>query len=237
MKDTVNTTFSLGSFFEFNQQNRLVINTINPISYVDSKEDNLLLISFVSSVLVTNSLLFSWVSKVLTGEKINRVSNLTIHSQLLKQANLSNQKIFYLGPSKKKLFRISRILNRNYPNITVSGYPTLHTYKFSKKETKKILTTINSFKPDILLVVPTIINQQKWVFRNKYQINAQMIVSIEDAFIAFDSKTKIKHYLSKKVQLLKKSIKNPKKIYNYISKIIRFLFEILKEKLFAKNYK
>ena len=160
-----------------------IINTINPHSYCLSRYDKLFNEALQSSdILLPDGTGIVLASKIVNNKKINKIAGADIHQYLLQQANLKSQKVFYLGAAQSTLKLIESKVKKEFPNIIVSSFSPPYKPQFTKSETAQMLEKVNDFKPDILFVGMTAPKQEKWVFINKENIDANTIVSIGAVF-------------------------------------------------------
>ena len=216
-----------------------IINTINPHSYCLSRYDKLFNEALQSSdILVPDGTGIVLASKIVNNKKINKIAGADIHQYLLQQANLKSQKVFYLGASQSTLLLIEDKVKKEYPNITVSSFSPHYRPQFSESETALMLEKVNDFKPDILFVGMTAPKQEKWVFANKDNIDANTIVSIGAVFdfYAGTIKRPSSFWVSIGLEWLPRFLREPKRLAkrNLVS-TPKFLLEIIWYKIFGRG--
>ena len=216
-----------------------IINTINPHSYCLSRYDKLFYEALQSSdILLPDGTGIVLASKIVNNKKINKIAGADIHQYLLQQANLKKQKVFYLGASQSTLKLIECKLKKHYPNITVSSFSPAYKPQFSNKETALMLEKVNDFKPDILFVGMTAPKQEKWVFVNKDNIDANTVVSIGAVFDFYAGTIKRpgNFWVSVGLEWLPRFLREPKRLArrNLVS-TPKFLLEIIWYKIFGKG--
>ena len=177
-------------------------------------------------------------SKIVNNKKINKIAGADIHQYLLKQANLKSQKVFYLGASHCTLLLIEGKVKKEFPNITVSSFSPPYKPQFSEIETAQMLEKVNDFKPDILFVGMTAPKQEKWVFINKKNIDANTIVSIGAVFDFFAGTIQRPSaiWVSLGLEWFPRFLKEPKRLArrNLVS-TPKFLLEIIWYKIFGRG--
>jgi N-acetylglucosaminyldiphosphoundecaprenol N-acetyl-beta-D-mannosaminyltransferase len=216
-----------------------IINTINPHSYCLSRYDKLFNEALQSSdILVPDGTGIVLASKIVNNKKINKIAGADIHQYLLQQANLKSQKVFYLGAAQSTLKLIEGKVKKEYPNITVSSFSPPYKPQFSESETALMLEKVNDFKPDILFVGMTAPKQEKWVFINKKNIDANTIVSIGAVFdfYAGTIKRPSNFWVSHGLEWFPRFLKEPKRLArrNLVS-TPKFLLEIIWYKIFGRG--
>jgi N-acetylglucosaminyldiphosphoundecaprenol N-acetyl-beta-D-mannosaminyltransferase len=216
-----------------------IINTINPHSYCLSRYDKLFYEALHSSdILLPDGTGIVLASKILNNKKINKIAGADIHQYLLQQAHLKSQKIFYLGAAQSTLLLIEGKVKKEYPNITVSSFSPPYKPQFSETETALMLEKVNDFKPDILFVGMTAPKQEKWVFINKENIDANTIVSIGAVFDFYAGTIKRpgNFWVSIGLEWFPRFLKEPKRLArrNLVS-TPKFLLEIIWYKIFGRG--
>lgn len=217
------------------ENEKCIINTINPHSYCEAKKDNHFERALLSSdILLPDGIGIVIASRFLLGEKIKKVAGDDVHSFLLKRANRNFQKIFYIGASLNTLNLITKRINVDYPNIQVSTYSPPFRSEFTEMDSSRMINAINKEQPDIVFVGMTAPKQEKWVFENKEKISSNMIVSIGAVFDFYSGNIKRPGLVWIKLGLewMPRLIKEPKRLWrrSFVS-TPKFLFEIFKEKL------
>ena len=216
-----------------------IINTINPHSYCVSKEDEEFEdVLNASDILLPDGVGVVLAAKILNNQTIEKIAGADIHQYLLQQANFKRQKVFYLGAAQSTLELIERKVKNQYPNITVSSFSPPYKPKFSESETAQMLEKVNGFKPDILFVGMTAPKQEKWVYSNKDNIDANTIVSIGAVFDFYSGNIKRSSdfWISIGLEWLPRFLKEPKRLAkrNLIS-TPKFLIEIIWIKIFGRG--
>ncbi len=234
LKHIVNHHIYSGPLSEMATKKRCIINTINPHSYCEAKQDKIFAEALLrSDVLLPDGSGIVLATKILTGKKINKIAGADIHQYLLEQAHLKKQNVFYLGASTSTLQLIITRIHKEFPNINVASYSPPFKIEFSEKDNNAMLTAINRFQPDILFVGMTAPKQEKWVHANKDNIQANVIASIGAVFdfYAGTVKRSSPFWIKLGLEWLPRLIREPKRLWkrNFVSTPL-FLFYILKEK-------
>ena len=227
------------SLDDLNIVDNYIINTINPHSYCLSRHDKLFNEALQSSdILLPDGTGIVLASRLLNNQSITKIAGADIHQYLLRQAHLKSQKVFYLGASQSTLTLIESKIKKQYPNITVSSFSPPYKLQFYANDTEVMLQKINDFKPDILFVGMTAPKQEKWVFVNKKDIDANIIVSIGAVFdfYAGNIKRSSDFWISIGLEWLPRFLKEPKRLArrNLVS-TPKFLVEILWFKIFGRG--
>jgi N-acetylglucosaminyldiphosphoundecaprenol N-acetyl-beta-D-mannosaminyltransferase len=218
---------------------KCIINTINPHSYCEAKKDKVFTEALLSSdVLLPDGSGIVLATKILTGNKISKIAGADIHQYLLEQANLKEQKVFYLGASVSTLKLIEERIQKDFPNIIVANFSPPFKPQFSNKDTHTMIEKINAFQPDILFVGMTAPKQEKWVYANYKVIKASTIVSIGAVFDFYAGTVKRSSpiWIQLGLEWLPRLVRDPKRLWkrNFIS-TPKFLIELASYKIFGKG--
>ena len=213
---------------------KCVINTINPHSYCVAKKDNEFKQALHNSdILLADGIGIVLAVKWLQKQKIQKIAGSNIHRYLLKKANTEKLKVFYLGASNSTLNIIDKKISAEYSNIIVSSYSPPFKTSFTLTDTQQMIDKVNAFLPDILFVGMTAPKQEKWVFQNKQQINANTICCIGAVFDFYAETVKRppKWVIKIGFEWLGRLLKEPKRMWqrNFVSTPI-FIFDVIREK-------
>ena len=212
-----------------------IINTINPHSYCESKNDTSFKNALINSdVLLPDGSGIVLATRILTGKKITKIAGADIHSYLLKEANRKGKKVFYLGALPTTLKLIENRIYKEFQNIQVASYSPPYKQKFTEEETSLMIAAVNAFCPDFLFVGMTAPKQEKWVHAHKNEINAKVITSIGAVFdfYAGTVKRSSPFWINLGLEWLPRLVREPKRLWkrNFIS-TPSFLWDMLKAKV------
>ena len=199
---------------------KLIINTINPHSYVVSKRDKLFKEALNDSdLLLPDGSGIVLASYFLNKSKINKIAGADIHMHLLSLLEQKKGSVFYMGASNQTLELITTKVNNNYPNIRIGTYSPPYKEQFSEIEDKIIIDEINRFNPDILFIGMTAPKQEKWLHNNKDNLKFNIGLSIGAVFDFYAG-----------------SVNRPSKVWVslHLEWLIRFLYE--PKRLFRRNF-
>jgi N-acetylglucosaminyldiphosphoundecaprenol N-acetyl-beta-D-mannosaminyltransferase len=120
-----------------------------------------------------------WIARIL-GHPVDRRHRVTwvdlIHP-LMEEAERSGWRVFFLGSSPGVGTRAVEVLRSEYPNLEIAalhGYFDAHS---SSRENHAVLTQINEYKPDVLLVGMGMPRQEGWVVSELQRIDARVIMT------------------------------------------------------------
>jgi N-acetylglucosaminyldiphosphoundecaprenol N-acetyl-beta-D-mannosaminyltransferase len=133
---------------------KCIINTINPHSYCELKKDKIFKKALLKSdILLPDGFGIVLATKFITDRTIKKIAGADIHQFLLEKANLTKQKVFYLGASENALSLIEKRIQKEFPDIQVSSFSPPYKTELTENETKIMLAAVNTFNPNILFLV------------------------------------------------------------------------------------
>lgn len=94
-------------------------------------------------------------------------------------------RVFFFGSSQTVLDKIKEKFAERYPELDLCGAISPPYGEWSDAINQVMIASINAAKPDVLWVGMTAPKQEKWVERNRAQINATVIGSIGAVFDFF----------------------------------------------------
>jgi len=209
-----------------------IINTINPHSFVVAKDDKLFKEALKDSdTLLPDGSGIVLASKVLQHQKIKKIAGANLHSYLLDLLNNSSGKVFYMGASQDTLNIIEEKISKEYPNIEIDSFSPPFKDNFSDEENKNIIDRVNRFNPDILFIGMTAPKQEKWLYQNRNSLNFKIASSIGAVFDFYAGKIERPSlfWINIHLEWLPRFLKEPRRLWrrNFISTPI-FLFELFK---------
>ncbi len=201
---------------KINPKEKLIINTLNGHSYSVAKKDHLFYEALHSSdILLPDGASVTLSAKFDKGIKIRKIAGYDIFKYLLIQLNSENGSCFFLGSIPETLALIKERLTKEYPNINAASYSPPFVKNFSTEQSEIMCQLINEFKPDVLFVGMTAPKQEKWVYKHKSCINANIICSIGAVFDFYaGTKTRPSRWLiNSNLEWFGRFIKEPKRMF------------------------
>lgn len=201
------------------EDDKFFINTINPHSYAVAKKDSLFQKALKQSTyLIADGIGIVIALRLLKGVKTNRFTGSDLHELLLKEAEKHQLKVFYFGSSPTTLKEIEIKIKEQYPSISVASYSPPYKESLDADDNKKAIKAINDFNPDILFVGMTAPKQEKWVFSNQSELNANVICSIGAVFDFFagTKQRSSPFWNSIGLEWLPRLLKEPKRLWRRI---------------------
>jgi len=156
-------------------------------------------------------------SKILGGNIRNRVTGSDIFWGLCRAINeRGHLSCFFLGSTDEALAKISEKMKVDFPSIDVAGfYSPPFKSEFSPDDDRLMIEAINRVKPDILWVGMTAPKQEKWVYKNRDQLNVKLIGPIGAVFDFYTGNVKRSHPIFRKIGLewLPRFIREPRRLW------------------------
>ncbi len=229
--------FSVTTNYRFDSipERQVVVNTINPHSWVTSHRDT----EFKQALLQSDALIPDGTGIVLAirwlfGIHIRKIAGADLHRSVLQQLDKVSGSVFYLGASQRTLALITERIHTEHPQIRVGTYSPPYRDRFSQEETTAMITAVNAFKPDVLFVGMTAPKQEKWIAANRKQLQARLISGIGAVFGFYGGTTPRppKWMISMGLEWLGRLIKEPRRMWkrNFIS-TPKFLSDIIRLKI------
>ncbi|WP_068471643.1 WecB/TagA/CpsF family glycosyltransferase [Saccharicrinis aurantiacus] len=162
---------------------RTVVNTLNGHSYAVAKKD----VEFKNALLQSQILLpdgepVVFGSKLLCGEKINKISGYECFTAIMEKLNRQGGSCFFLGSNNHTLNLIKERVSREYPLINMDYFSPPYATEFNAEENRIMVERINAYDPDVLFVGMTAPKQEKWVHSNKDKLKVNVLCSIGAVF-------------------------------------------------------
>lgn len=219
---------------QLSNTNKLLINTINAHSYNISQKDSRYEKALLNSnVLIPDGISVVWAVKWLTGKKLKKIAGADLFSYELHRLQLNGGKCFFLGSTNETLHKIKNKLKIEYPNIKVQTWSPPYKTEFTEEEDTEMLSAINSFQPDVLMVGMTAPKQEKWAYQHYDQLKVGHICCIGAVFDFYAGTVNRapKWMIKMGLEWFYRLIKEPRRMWHrYLFGNIRFISYIIQEK-------
>lgn len=96
---------------------------------------------------------------------------------LMAEASTRGWRVFYLGSKPGVANRGANILREKYPNLKITTMHGHFPMSASSRENQVVLTAINSYKPQILMVGMGMPRQEKWILENIENVHTNAILT------------------------------------------------------------
>ena len=141
------------SLDEISFKSQGVINTINPHSYVVSKNDADFKRALIQSdYLLPDGIGIVLAHRILNGGRIHKIAGYDIFIHLMKELNKNKGSCFFLGSSNQTLELIKEKAAKEFPDVRVSCFSPPYKKTFTIKDCKEMISAVNTMKPDVLFV-------------------------------------------------------------------------------------
>lgn len=235
--------FSVTTNYRFDSipKRQVVVNTINPHSWVTSHRDT----EFKKALLQSDALIpdgtgIVFAIRWLFGIRIRKMAGADLHRHVLQQLDKVAGSVFYLGASQRTLTHITERIHAEHPHIRVNTYSPPYRDRFSEEETAAMIAAVNAFKPDVLFVGMTAPKQEKWIAANRHLLQARLISGIGAVFGFYGGTTPRppQWMIAMGLEWLGRLIKEPRRMWkrNFVS-TPKYLSDIVRLKLKKKNNK
>lgn len=212
---------------------------LNPHSFVVALSDSAFSKALhQADILVPDGAGIVLASRVLGGRIKERVTGSDIFFEMSSQMNaIGGYSVFFLGSTQETLDEIKTRMARDYPAIRVAGVcsPPFKA-NYSDAELQKMVTAINTVKPDVLWVGMTAPKQEKWIAELLPRLDFGFAAAIGAVFDFYTGKVKRSPEIFCRLGLewLPRLLQEPRRLWrrNFISSPI-FLLHLLRE--FIKN--
>jgi N-acetylglucosaminyldiphosphoundecaprenol N-acetyl-beta-D-mannosaminyltransferase len=137
-----------------------------------------------ADLIVPDGIGIAMASRILGGTIRDRVTGSDIFLELSNRLNKKNGfSFFFLGSTEANLSKIKDRMNRVFPNIKVVGiYSPPFRKEFSEEENLAMIEAINRVEPDVLWIGMTAPKQEKWIYKNKEELDVKVIGPIGAVF-------------------------------------------------------
>ncbi|PCI04957.1 MAG: glycosyltransferase [Flavobacteriaceae bacterium] len=212
-----------------------VINTLNGHSYTVAKNDSLFKKALnTSDVLLPDGVSVVFAARLLKGQKIQKIAGTDIFIHLLEKLEKEKGSCFFLGASKQTLNLIQERLTAEYPSVGFGAFSPAFKDSFNEVESKLMCDAVNAFNPIVLFVGMTAPKQEKWIYNNKYRLDANIICAIGAVFDFYAGTTErpAQWVLDLKLEWLGRLLKEPKRMwYRYLVSTPEFFVDLFIEKI------
>jgi N-acetylglucosaminyldiphosphoundecaprenol N-acetyl-beta-D-mannosaminyltransferase len=161
----------------------LVINTINPHSYVVQKSDEYFKQALnESDYLIPDGSGFVLASKCIQGKKLTKISGYDLFSVTMQKLEKCHGKVFFLGSTEIVLEKIIKRAEFDYPNVKVETLSPPYKHEFDENDLDLFASEINEVKPDVVFVGLTAPKQEKLILSLKGKCQPKFFSGIGAVF-------------------------------------------------------
>ncbi|NVK53861.1 MAG: WecB/TagA/CpsF family glycosyltransferase [Flavobacteriaceae bacterium] len=216
----------------------VVINTLNPHSFVVARKDIVFKNALISSdFLIPDGIGIVWGINMLHSIRINRISGFDLFKELMIEADKNGKKCFFLGSSEIVLREIRTRCSIEFPNVEVGTLSPPFKEFFNDEDNLEMINTINDFNPNYLFVGMTAPKQEKWLFENRSKLKFDAAASIGAVFDFYAGTVKrpSQFWINLGLEWFPRFLKEPRRLWrrNFISTPI-FIYEVFKAKYISR---
>lgn len=220
---------------QFPVRKKTIVNTINPHSYCVAKKDMVFKEALQQSdFLLPDGVGIVLATKVLNGQKIEKIAGYDVFLHLMQQLNIKGGTSFFLGAASQTLKKIKERAAKDFPNVKVHTYSPPYKAIFSREDSQQMCEAVNAVQSDALFVGMTAPKQEKWVHQYKEQLNANIICSIGAVFDFYAGTVKrpSRFWIKLGLEWLPRFLTEPRRLAerNLVS-TPKFVWEVLREKV------
>jgi N-acetylglucosaminyldiphosphoundecaprenol N-acetyl-beta-D-mannosaminyltransferase len=212
-----------------------VISTINPHSFIVARQDeDFRKILLNSDALLPDGTGIVLAAKILAGARIRRITGSDIHQVLLSYLDGKKGSCFYFGSGNVTLEKIKERLSKEHPGITAGFFSPPFKSVFSDEEDLSMVKIINDFNPEVLFVGMTAPRQEKWVNKNKGNLNAKIICPVGAVFDFYAGTVRRpgKFWLNTGLEWLPRLLREPGRLWKRtIISTPLFIWCVIREKI------
>jgi N-acetylglucosaminyldiphosphoundecaprenol N-acetyl-beta-D-mannosaminyltransferase len=173
--------------------------TVNPEIAVQIQEDQeLKKISLAADLITPDGVGIVWTSRLKGNPVPERVTGYDLLLETLKSGNQKEWSFYLFGSDEEVNRKASEYIIKNYPNVKIAGR---HNGYFKKEEDSKIIESIRSSKPDILIVALGSPLADKWIYSHKNELNAKVVFGVGGSLDVITGKVKRTPEIWKKLNL------------------------------------
>jgi len=216
-------------------EKQLVVNTLNPHSYAEQKQDcefkNALI---TSDVLIPDGSGMVLAAKFLNNIGIYKIAGYNLFFETMTQLSKTGGKVFFLGSTDTVLNKIVERAKVDFPKVEVYTLSPPFKNDFDDDDLADFSKKINDNKADVVFVGLTAPKQEKLIVKLKEFTHVQFLSGIGAVFDFYAGTVKRPSDIWLKLHLewLVRLIGEPKRLWrrNFISTPI-FLIDLLKCKI------
>lgn len=217
-----------------NSKDLIVVNTLNPHSYVESKQDKKFQKALTESdVIIPDGSGIVWAARQLYRESINKVAGSDLFFETMNFLEQKQGSVFFLGSTNEVLEKIVVAARVDFPRVQVHTFSPPYKKQFSKEDIEHFLIKVNEISPDVLFVGLTAPKQEKLILDMRNSLSVKMVSGIGAVFDFYAGTVKRPNDIWIKLHLewLIRLIGEPKRLWRrtFISAPI-FLLDVAKRK-------
>lgn len=230
---TMNNALDIIDGFIFAGVSRLIATANAEMIMLAQTDNELREILNTADMVVPDGAGVVWAGRYLGVKVPERVAGYDLTQNLLKKAARSGYTVFMLGAGPGIAVRAKSEAERRFPGIQIVGVQDGY---FSPTDEPKIIESIRSLHPDILLVALGVPKQEKWIYYLKDCLGVPVAIGVGGTFDVMAGTVKRAPVWMQKVHLewLFRFLMQPTR-FRRILKLPQFVIKVLTAKKVRQN--
>jgi N-acetylglucosaminyldiphosphoundecaprenol N-acetyl-beta-D-mannosaminyltransferase len=133
-------------------------------------------------VVLADGMPLVWASRFLGTKLKERVAGADLVPQLARLSSQRGYRIFMLGAEEESSAGAARWMQRNFPDVCISGRYSPKFQPLEEMDHEDILARIEAAKPDILLVAFGSPKQEKWIAMHRNRLRVPVCIGVGGSF-------------------------------------------------------
>lgn len=169
-------------FIDNNEKRRICVTPVNNIVWANEDKELMTLYN-TSDMNLADGVPVVWASQLLNDPVRGRVTGLDVLPAFSKISAGRGYTSFYMGAKEGVAELLAKGFSERYPGLKIVGvYSPPFANRFSDIENDKIISLINTAKPDILWVSLTSPKQDFWIAEHFQRLHVKIAIGVGGAF-------------------------------------------------------
>lgn len=167
-----------------------------------------------------------WAARFLGSPLRERVSGVDLVEWLGKESAIRGFSLYFFGAAPGVAEEAAARLAARYPGMRLAG--AHHGFLQSPEEETRLLETIRSSRPDVLLIAMGIPRQEKWIAKHKSDLGTRLLMGVGGSFDVFSGRVnRAPLWMQKRgLEWLYRLLQDPRK-YSKVANLPIFLANVL----------
>ena len=213
-----------------NKEKTFII-TANPETYMLSEKDTEMyeILNNKDNLVVPDGIAIVKTANFLGYDIKERVTGVEIAEHLLEIANKNKYKVYLFGATEEVIEKLENKINDEYPNIRIVGASNGYI-----KDKDSVMEYIKTTKPDIVMLAMGIPLQEKQINKHIKDFKKGIFIGVGGSFdvLSGSKKRAPKIFIKLNLEWLYRITNEPKRLKRFWNSNIKFMYKILKIKLF-----
>lgn len=207
--------------------------TANPETYMLSEKDKEMyeMLNNKDNLVVPDGIAIVKTANFLGYDIKERITGVEIAEHLLEIANKNKYKVYLFGATEEVIEKLENKIKEEYPNIKLVGASNGYI-----KDKDSVMEYIKTTTPDIVMLAMGIPLQEKLINKHINDFKKGIFIGVGGSFdvLSGSKKRAPKIFIKLNSEWLYRILCEPKRIKRFWNSNIKFMFKILKIKLFDK---